>query len=671
MEVEDEQPAGAAPRPRVFYIEKTSYLTYETTVYGQAEKRDDKTRSLDQAQFATVPGANGDPVKAVQNLPGVNRAAAFSSQVIIEGSSPNDTRYNIDSQNVPIIFHFGGLSSVVMPEAIDHVDYLSAGFGPEFGQTIAGLVNLAVRDPQTDRQHSFVFADLANAGGMVEGPVNDHSSYLAGLRQSYIGYVLGAVVRSRNDNKNFELTAVPEFRDLVLKYKNTLSPNDTFRLVGVGSQDTFAFLLKQPADQDPSIRGRFHLDTKFFRMIPEWTHQFSSDVIGRYSFGVGKDWVLFDIGDEYFHLDQSVLTGRLEIEDQVNSSWKSYTGIDLQSNWTNESYQFPVVYSQGGISSTSGAGDIQTVSKDYHATSAGLYWRNVIRFPDSRWTFLPGARMSYYSPTKENIIEPRLGVRYALERGWALRAAAGLYNEAPPINALDPVYGNPELKSQRAVHYTLGFEKDFREGSATGWTITNDFFYKRLYDLVARSTALKSPSQPEYFNNSGFGHVIGLELLGKYRTPVWQGWISYTLSRSTRGDAQTAEGLSQYDQTHLLTIVGDRELGRNWKLSARVRYTSGNLYTPVTGGVFDVDNDVYTPLRGPIYSKRMGAFFQADVRFDKKWVYDTWILTGYLDIENVTNQSNPQQINYSYDFSQSAKVTGLPIMPILGIKAEF
>ena len=159
LELEDEQRAGAMVKPRIFYLEKKTYLAYETTVYGETEKRDDKTKSLDQAQFATVPGANGDPVKAVQNLPGVNRPGAFSSQIIIEGSSPNDTRYNVDNQNIPIIFHFGGLSSVVMPEAVDHVDYLSAGFGPEFGQTIAGLVNLTVKDPQTDRTHGFIFAD--------------------------------------------------------------------------------------------------------------------------------------------------------------------------------------------------------------------------------------------------------------------------------------------------------------------------------------------------------------------------------------------------------------------------------------------------------------------------------------------------------------------------------
>ncbi|MCK9419751.1 MAG: TonB-dependent receptor plug domain-containing protein [Nitrospirae bacterium] len=669
LELEDEQQAGTPGKPRLLYLEKKTYLTYETTVYGETEKRDDKTRSLDQAQFATVPGAGGDPIKAVQNLPGVNRPGAFSSQIIIEGSSPNDTRYNLDNQPIPIIFHFGGLSSVVMSEAVDHVDYLSAGFGPEFGQTIAGLVNLTVKDPQTDRTHGFVYADTMNAGGMVEGPINDHSSYLFGMRQSYIGYVLGAVVG--NDNKNFNLTAVPEFRDILFEYKNQVSTEDTFKLVTIGSQDTFAFLLKQPVDQDPAIRGNFKLDTKFFRVIPEWTHRFSPDAIGRISLGMGKDWVLFDLGDYYVHNDQTALSGRAEIENQLGSSWKSYLGADFLYNRTTVKYQLPIVYSQGGISSPIGSGDVAVVSKRYESDVAGLYWRNVFHQQDSRWSFIPGVRVSWFNLTDEVLPEPRVGIRYALDHGLTLRAASGLYNQAPAVQTLDKTYGNPDLTSQRAVHYTAGFEKDFREGSASGWSLSNDFFYKHVYDLVARTTAMVSPSRPQYYDNSGYGHIYGLEFMGKYKSSQWQGWIAYTLSRSRRGDALTPETISQYDQTHLLTAVAERELGRNWMVSARVRYTTGNPYTPIIGAAYDVNSDLYVPARGDIYSARMGAFFQADLRFDKKWVYDRRIMTGYLDIQNITNQQNPQEIRYSYDYQQSEKITGLPIYPTLGIKLEF
>jgi len=663
LENQDEQWAAKENPLREFFLEKSSYLTYETTVYGQDDKRDEKTKSLDQAQFLTVPGANGDPVKAVQNLPGVNRASAFSSQVIIEGSAPSDTRYDIDNQNVPIIFHFGGLSSVVMPEAVDHVDYLSAGFGPEFGQSTAGLVNLAVKDPQTDRVHGFVYADFLNAGGMVEGPINDHSSFLFGVRQSYIGFVLGAAVGATNSA--FQLTAVPDFRDTVLEYRNQITPVDTFRIIGVGSQDTLGFLLSQPAGQDPSIRGNFNEDSEFFRIIPEWTHKFSTDVTGRVSLGIGKDWTDLNIGTIFSDTNDSVVTGRAEIEDQITPGWKSYWGIDTQTYLSNISFEVPV-----DTYNSIGGSDLRSVSNVYTTNAAGFYWRNTITPTDSPWTLMPSARLSYYSFTSEWMPEPRVAAKYAAGKGWTLRAATGLYDEAPPIRDMDAIYGNPNLTSQRAVHATVGFEKDFRDGSATGWTLTDDLFYKYLYNLVAESTAFVTPSQPQYYNNSGYGHIIGMEVLAKYKTSAWEGWISYTLSRSTIGDDEDAEALSNYDQTHLLTAVGDVELGRNWKFSARVRYTTGDPYTPITGGILDIDNDSYSPITGTLNSSRLNPFFEVDVRFDKKWIFDRWILTAYLDIENVTNQKNPEEVNYNYDYSQSAIITGLPFLPTLGLKAE-
>ena len=322
-------------------------------------------------------------------------------------------------------------------------------------------------------------------------------------------------------------------------------------------------------------------------------------------------------------------------------------------------------------SSPLGSGNIATVSNQYNTNATGVYWRNVIHSTTSPWTFIPGFRLSYYNLTNEYIPDPRVAVRYGLGSGWTLRGASGFYDEAPPVYDMDAVYGNPNLKSQRAIHGSIGYEKKFSETADTEITVTNDFFYKYLYNLVASSTAFVSPSQPLYYDNSGYGHVYGMELMGKFRGSRWQSWIAYTLSRSTRGDNLTPESLFAYDQTHLLTVVGDLQLGRNWKLSARVRYTTGDPYTPIIAGILDVDNDTYTPIRGPIYSQRIGPFFQTDIRLDKKWVYNTWMLSVYLDIENVTNNSNPQAVLYSYNYQQSTTISGLPIFPTLGLKVEF
>jgi hypothetical protein len=109
----------------------------------------------------------------------------------------------------------------------------------------------------------------------------------------------------------------------------------------------------------------------------------------------------------------------------------------------------------------------------------------------------------------------------------------------------------------------------------------------------------------------------------------------------------------------------------DWQLGSRLRFVSGNPYTPIIGSTFDADNDVYLPQRGEIYSERNPNFFQWDIRVDRKWIYDTWILSAYLDIQNLTNSQNQESITYSYDYSEKKPITGLPTLPSIGVKGEF
>ncbi len=74
----DTQRANELNPSRTLYLERDSYQVYETTVCGKLDSGDDSTRSLKASVAQKLPGSNGDPIKAVQNLPGVSRAAGFS-----------------------------------------------------------------------------------------------------------------------------------------------------------------------------------------------------------------------------------------------------------------------------------------------------------------------------------------------------------------------------------------------------------------------------------------------------------------------------------------------------------------------------------------------------------------------------------------------------------------
>ncbi len=47
------------------------------------------------------------------------------------------------------------------------------------------------------------------------------------------------------------------------------------------------------------------------------------------------------------------------------------------------------------------------------------------------------------------------------------------------------------------------------------------------------------------------------------------------------------------------------------------------------------------------------------------------MLNAYLDIQNVYNRANPEGESYNYDFSQAKPQRGLPLFPILGLRAEY
>ena len=98
---------------------------------------------------------------------------------------------------------------------------------------------------------------------------------------------------------------------------------------------------------------------------------------------------------------------------------------------------------------------------------------------------------------------------------------------------------------------------------------------------------------------------------------------------------------------------------------------TGSPDTAIVGGVFDSDGNDYVRVAGEANGTRNKPFQQLDVRVDKKWIYDTWTLNTYLDLQNATNYENQEGVNYQYDFEDSLPVTGIPIFPSLGIRGEF
>ena len=147
------------------------------------------------------------------------------------------------------------------------------------------------------------------------------------------------------------------------------------------------------------------------------------------------------------------------------------------------------------------------------STTTAFYLQDEWRRWYPRLLVLPGVRLDYSTFTREWVLSPRLGLRYALTDGLLGRAGWGFYHQAPDFVGLFErfereiewnLFETIVLKTERAQHFTAGVEWD--RGRAHGARLEG--YYKRLDHLVAArdSTWQSIP------DNSGRGHAYGLEL---------------------------------------------------------------------------------------------------------------------------------------------------------------
>jgi outer membrane receptor protein involved in Fe transport len=302
---------------------------------------------------------------------------------------------------------------------------------------------------------------------------------------------------------------------------------------------------------------------------------------------------------------------------------------------------------------------------------------------EARWrplpslTLTPGLRadLFHYSPREPNTtgsITPRFSARWEATDQLALKAGLGLYSEGARNGDAAQPFGNPNILPERAWQATLGVELRPLES----FFISAEGFYKGLWDLIVHTDAIETingVTRPQLLDNAGTGRVFGLELLvRKELARGFFGWIAYTLSRSDRVDRPgDLQRLFDFDQTHNLTMVASWEFARGWTVGGRLRIISGNPDTPVIGARYLSNYDAYLPIYGPINSLRVPTFHQLDVRVDRTWTFDAWMLDAYLDVLNVYDHRSIEGSLYSYDFSQHAYFRGLPVIPTLGMKGSF
>ncbi len=640
----------------------------EAVVRAQRPAREVTRRELDFEEILRMPGTGGDALRAVQNLPGVGRS--ITGLLIVRGSTPNDTQIFADGTNLPLVYHFFGLSSVISTELLDRIDFYPGNFSARYGRAEGGVVDLGLRNPRSEGVHAVANINLMDASVFAEGAITHDLSVAFAFRRSYIDAVLGAVLSGTDVN----LLTAPRYYDYQALVDYHPSRRDHLRLAFLGSDDQFALVNNRPNDSAPRFTGEFSTAEGFNTGQILWDHTFSSTVTSHAVASLGRNTISLGAGS-VFALDLAFwqYNVRYEVQWQVSRILRANFGIDLTGG------PATVTFTGGRMPTMAQQQTLPTNTQSAASFSTNLFrpaaYAELEIAPVTGLRFIPGLRVDYAGDANHTAtVSPRMALRWEFLHDWIFKGGLGIYTQPPQPqessgapNLYNPALtvGNPFLGFERAVQYSLGLEHSFTDylnASVEG-------FYKTLDDQVVPGI---SPLAEPY-NNGGTGRIYGAEVLVRHRlSRRFYGWIAYTLSRSERRDpGETGYHLFQFDQTHILTAIASYRLGRGWELGARFRYVTGNPVTPVIGAYLDGNLGTYVPIYGPTLSTRVDPFHQLDVRVDKTWTFTRWNLDLYLEVLNVYNRTNPEAVQYSYNYTQSSVVGGIPFFPNLGIRGEF
>jgi hypothetical protein len=650
----------------------------ETIVRAPRLLRPSAATSLTGEEGKRLPGTEGDPLKAVEDLGGVARSTLGSGGLIVWGAAPEETKVELDGVEIPALYHLGGFRSVVHPGMVGAFQLVPGGAGPEHGRGLGGLIEIdSSRAPPG--MHADLAADLLDGAALISaeaGPVH----FRAAGRKSWLDRTL---------NLAGDLGAffpIPRYDDHQVEAALDLGQRRELRLLWLGSDD---HLTRSVSSSDPAEVRSDSTDRSFERVILRYSDLprdgVRVTVAPFFGWDQRTDRTLFLEQPTELSVTSWVFGMRAAYRRRLPIDGTLEVGLDALATRS-------IVHRQGSLALPPREGDLfvfgQPPGPDVNEDDYYVWVANAAPYVDlgvdlGPLRLRPGIRFDAFALDGSRLLprsgaapplgfsrldlapEPRLSARLRVLPELDLEAGAGVYRRPPAPEDLSAVFGTPTLGPSSATHVLAGAETR----PTPGLRIEAIGFWEELGDLAARSP-LPTPSLAQALTESGSGRSLGLELTARVELAFLFVSASYTLSRSERHDVPAGPvRLSDYDQTHLLSAVASAVRGE-WTFGARFRFATGFPRTPVESAFFDATLDRYEPIFGAHNSIRIPDFYAFDLRVDRSFDLGGVFVSAYLELQNLTNHTNAEEIVYRQDFRQRELITGLPALAVLGLEVK-
>jgi len=633
----------------------TDPQTVEVRGVRAREKANQST--LTREELGRVPGTGGDPMKAVQVLPGVTSADDASSEPAVRGARPSDNLYYVDFLPVGYLFHTGGFASVFNGDLIRRFDMVAAAWSPEYGDALGAVFDLSLRRPRSDRIGGKLDFSLLGGTVLVEGPLSDDVSFFVSGRRSWFDVV---TKRVEDDEEGIAFT-VPVYSDVQGRLLWTLNDRNRLRLDYSRAADRIEFSVKPDAriaQQDPVLAGDSRDHKSYDSLAAVWDADLGAWGAQTLALGQMTTRQSSKVGSAG-HIDATLVTDYLRYQTQwtLADAHELVLGGSLQRQRVEVDIDFQdarCTEFDPNCDITS-APRVQTVQTS-NQPLADLYVNDRWRLTRD-WTAIGGLRFSRDGYLDRRYIEPRLGLEWSGPAQTLFTAAVGRHNQAPTIDQSLAEIGNPRLARLRSTHATFGVSQRLDR-----WSWRAEVYGKRFTDLVVSDPATQ-------YRNGASGTARGLELLVKLEpTARWSGFVSASFSQAERRNDVTGQSFPfEFDQPVIVNLVGQYRLTERWQIGAKWSVHSGSPNTPIVGTGTYPDGRV-RPIYGEINSERLPVYHRLDLRADARFTPN---FSAYFELINAYNRKNVAGYDYSADYSSRKPVYQLPLLPSFGLVYAF
>lgn len=582
----------ASPSPLTLRLTALEGGAYQTVVRSPASQ---EVIHLRGEELVHTAGALGDPLRVVESLPGVSTVAWPAPVYAVRGGNPGNTGFFLDDLPIPALFHFALGPSVIHPYFFDSLDFFPGGYPARQGRYVAGAVLARTRAAPSDDVHAAVDVRLYDAGALVSAPLPGEGSVVAAARYSYTGALVSALSSIRQ----------LDYWDYQLRADRSVGPA-RLTLLAFGSNDVLV-----PGGDDGAsrvLRLRFHR----VRLRGEVALGGGRLVA---SLGAGSDRTEAPLAERF-----PVVIDSLSAYPRL-AYLRPTRHVDLEVGFDGQLQRFDALSTVQRVS----ASDL-AAARD--VTMLAGYASAAVRAGD-RLLVTPELRLDSYhihsaaADTRRADLGPRLSARLSLTPQTSLTAAGGRFTQTPSLPVQLPgaeSFGLAVLGLQRSWQGSLGVNTTGHLGLELG--LTGYLQRYVLSDVRDSSVVLTADPLAEDYLVRRDALSYGLELI--VRRPSSEklyGWVAYTLSNSVRALGGGTIAPSDWDQRHVLNVVGGYHLGR---------YTLGGRFHYNTGRPVLVSNAI-----GEQYV-RLPAFYEVDLRCDRRFLFDKFALDVYIELANAT-----------------------------------